>query len=184
MLARPAAQAVADMLTNPIPGGGPATGLAWKTGTSWGGRDTWAMGFDAKHTVGVWIGRPDGTPMPGATGLNLALPLMARVFDLLPANPRAPAERIRPAAHAEARVAADSMRLLFPPPGAVLSADGPVTIRVMGGRRPFTYMVDGAPIPSEPVRREAAWRPPSPGFYRLTVLDADGTAAHAGVRVK
>jgi len=184
MLARPAAQAVADMLTNPIPGGGPAPGLAWKTGTSWGGRDTWAMGFDAMHTVGVWIGRPDGTPMPGATGLNLALPLMARVFDLLPANPRAPAERIRPAAHAEARVAADSMRLLFPPPGAVLSADGPVTIRVMGGRRPFTYMVDGAPIPSEPVRREAAWRPPSPGFYRLTVLDADGTAAHAGVRVK
>jgi penicillin-binding protein 1C len=184
LLNRAAARAVADMLTNPIPGGGPA-GVAWKTGTSWGGRDAWAMGFDARHVVGVWIGRPDGTPIPGATGLSAALPLMARVFDLLPAHPREPAAVERaPQGVGAGRVASDAMRLLFPPPGAVLSADGPVTIRVMGGRRPFTYLVDGAPIASEPVRREAAWRPISPGFYRLTVLDADGVAAHAGVRVK
>ena len=179
-----AAQAVAGMLTHPMPGGGPQ-GVAWKTGTSWGGRDAWAMGFDARHVVGVWIGRPDGTPLPGATGLSLALPLLARVFDLLPAHPRAPTQKI-PASAADdpGRVASDALRLLFPPPGAVLAADGPVTIRVMGGRRPFTYLVDGAPIPAEAVRRETSWRPASPGFYRLTVLDADGAAAHAGVRVR
>ena len=39
---------------------------------------------------------------------------------------------------------------------------------------PLTFLVDGAPIPAEPVRREAAWQPPGPGFYRLTVLDAEG----------
>lgn len=182
-----AAQAVAEMLTNPIPSGGPA-GIAWKTGTSWGGRDAWAVGFDATHVVAVWIGRPDGTPLPGATGLSLALPLMARGFDLLPAAPRAAPAPVR-MARAELGLANPSqnptaLRLLFPPPGAVLSADGPVTIRAMGGRRPLTFLIDGAPQPAEPARRELAWRPASPGFYRLTVLDADGAATHAGIRVK
>jgi len=185
LLSRSAARAVAGVLTHPMPGGGPA-GVAWKTGTSWGGRDAWAIGFDARHVVGVWIGRPDGTPLPGATGLSAALPLAGRVFDLLPPNPRHSEDRERPNAGADAtgRAEAEAPRLLFPPPGAVLSGDGPVTIRVMGGRRPFTFLVDGAPIPAERVRREATWRPTSPGFYRLTVLDADGAAVHAGVRVR
>jgi penicillin-binding protein 1C len=143
------------------------------------------VGFDARHVVTVWIGRPDGTPMPGATGLSLALPLMNRVFDLLPADPRRP-ERTPTAPLMQGMEAAnaDALRLLFPPPGAVLSADGQVTIRVMGGRRPLTFLVDGSPLPTEPVRREANWRPASPGFYRLTVLDADGAAAQARVRVR
>ena len=46
--------------------------------------------------------------------------------------------------------AGDALHLLFPPSGAVLSADGPVTIRVMGGRRPLTFLVDGAPLPAGP----------------------------------
>ncbi len=54
----------------------------------------------------------------------------------------------------------------------------------MGGRRPLTFLVDGAPLAVDPARREAAWNPQAPGFYRLTVLDADGTAARAAVRVK
>lgn len=184
LLSRPAARMVADALTHPVRGGGPA-GLAWKTGTSWGGRDAWAMGFDGRHVVGVWFGRPDGTPMPGATGLSLALPMMNRVFDLLPADPRRP-ERAptAPLMQGVEAANADALRLLFPPPGAVLSADGQVTIRVMGGRRPLTFLVDGSPLPTEPVRREATWRPASPGFYRLTVLDADGAAAQARVRVR
>ena len=45
----------------------------------------------------------------------------------------------------------------------------------MGGRRPLTFLVDGAPLAADPARREAAWQPPGPGFYRLTVLDADGS---------
>ena len=54
----------------------------------------------------------------------------------------------------------------------------------MGGRRPLTFLVDGAPLAADPARREAAWRPPGPGFYRVTVLDAEVTAARAGVRVR
>ncbi|HME23639.1 MAG TPA: penicillin-binding protein 1C [Acetobacteraceae bacterium] len=180
-LAASAAHAVADVLTRPLPEFGPR-GIAWKTGTSWGGRDAWAFGFDSRHVVAVWIGRPDGTPLPGATGASLALPLLSRVFDLLPEAPRTvmPVQEQHP--HKTTAVA-DALHLLFPPPGAVLSADGPVTIRVMGGRRPMTFLVDGAPLPADHIRREAAWQPSGPGFYRLTVLDADGSVVRASVQV-
>ena len=176
-----AARTIAGPLTTPFPDGGPP-GVAWKTGTSWGGRDAWALGFDAAHVAGVWVGRPDGTPLPGATGTALALPILAHLFDLLPPAPR-PEPTIEQEA-AAAPAAADALRLLFPPDAATLSADGPVTLRAMGGRRPLAFLVDGVRVPAEPVRRTAEWSPPGPGFYRLTVLDADGAAAHAGVRIK
>ncbi len=175
-----AAAAIGDILTQPFPNWGPP-GVAWKTGTSWGGRDAWALGFDRTHVAGVWVGRPDGTPLPGALGATLALPLLARVFDLLPPAPRTPP----PPTQAAATPAhpADALRLLFPPQDATLSDDGPVEVRVMGGQRPLTFLVEGAPLTSDPARREAAWTPPAPGFYRLTVLDATGAAARAAVRV-
>lgn len=173
---------VADILTQPFPGGGPP-GVGWKTGTSWGGRDAWALGFDRRMVVAVWVGRPDGTPVPGATGRGLALPLLARVFDLLPAAPRS-APRPVPTARAEG-VADAGLRLLFPPPGAWLSAEGgTVVLRALGGRRPLTFLVDGTPVEGAPARREAGWLPTGPGFYTITVLDADGLSAHAPVRVR
>ena len=82
-----AAETIASVLTQPFPDSS-LPGIAWKTGTSWGGRDSWALGFDRAHVVGVWVGRPDGTPLPGATGRGLALPLLARVFEVLPSMPR------------------------------------------------------------------------------------------------
>jgi len=181
-LSAAAAHSVADVLTRPLPGFG-AHGIAWKTGTSWGGRDAWAIGFDARHVVAVWIGRPDGTPLPDATGVSLALPQLGRVFDLLPKVPRTATTAEPPQTRTAAPVA-DALHLLFPPPGAVLSADGPVTIRVMGGRRPLTFLIDGAPLPTDRIRRDVAWQPSGPGFYRLTVLDADGAAVRAGVQVR
>jgi penicillin-binding protein 1C len=181
VLSPAAATQVAGLLVQPFPGGGPH-GVAWKTGTSWGGRDAWAFGLDARHVAGVWIGRPDGTPLPGATGRTLALPVLAATFALLPAAPRE-APRIRPATPPLAEPA-DRLRLLFPMPGAVLAEGGPVTIRAAGGRRPLTFLVDGAPLPHERARREAGWTPPGPGFYRITVLDAEGAAARAELRVR
>ncbi len=184
LLAPRAAAAVAAVLTQPFPERGPV-GVAWKTGTSWGGRDAWALGFNRRNVVGVWVGRPDGTALPGATGARLALPLLARVFDLLPPAPRDPPPAYTPEPRGGGPAeAADALRLLFPPPGAVLSGDGPVTLRAMGGRRPLAFLVDGAPIQADPSRREAAWLPPGPGFYRVTVLDAEGAARRVAVRVR
>ncbi len=69
--------------------------VAWKTGTSYGFRDAWALGSTRRYTVAVWVGRPDGTPLPGQYGAVTALPLLFEVIDTLPrqrgdASPRTP----------------------------------------------------------------------------------------------
>ena len=58
--------------------------LAWKTGTSYGFRDAWAVGVSGRYTMGVWIGRPDGTPNPGFFGANVAAPLLHQIAFSLP----------------------------------------------------------------------------------------------------
>ncbi len=60
--------------------------IAWKTGTSFGYRDAWAVGVSPNYTVGVWVGNADGEGRPGLTGLNCAAPLMFEAFDLLPSS--------------------------------------------------------------------------------------------------
>lgn len=66
-------------------GGGVA--IAWKTGTSFGFRDAWAIGVIDGYTLGVWIGRPDGTPNPGFFGANVAAPLLKDIASALPRRP-------------------------------------------------------------------------------------------------
>ena len=58
--------------------------IAWKTGTSYGFRDAWAVGMDANYAVAVWIGNADGEGRPGLTGVEAAAPLLFDVFDGIP----------------------------------------------------------------------------------------------------
>jgi len=60
--------------------------VAWKTGTSFGFRDAWAIGVTPEYLVGVWVGNADGEGRPGLTGVNVAAPLMFDAFGLLPAT--------------------------------------------------------------------------------------------------
>ncbi len=60
--------------------------IAWKTGTSFGFRDAWAVGVTPQYAVGVWVGNADGEGRPGLTGLNAAAPVLFDVFGLLPAG--------------------------------------------------------------------------------------------------
>ena len=62
--------------------------VAWKTGTSFGFRDAWALGVTPVHTIGVWVGRPDGTPNPGYFGANTAAPLLHDIAAVLSPNPQ------------------------------------------------------------------------------------------------
>jgi penicillin-binding protein 1C len=84
-----AAFIIRNILTRPFPGRqgvGRLSGtlsMAWKTGTSYGFRDAWAMGLKGDYTVGVWIGRPDGSPSPGQYGAITALPLLGQVMESL-----------------------------------------------------------------------------------------------------
>lgn len=58
--------------------------IAWKTGTSFGNRDAWAVGVSPEYVVVVWVGNSDGEGRPGLTGTKIAAPIMFNVFDLLP----------------------------------------------------------------------------------------------------
>jgi len=58
--------------------------LSWKTGTSYGHRDFWSIGVTPTYTIGVWIGRPDGTPLPGHYGTHTASPLLFSIVENLP----------------------------------------------------------------------------------------------------
>jgi len=58
--------------------------IAWKTGTSFGFRDAWAIGVNSEYVVGVWVGNADGEGRPGLTGITAAAPLLFSIFDLLP----------------------------------------------------------------------------------------------------
>ncbi|MGE0716157.1 MAG: penicillin-binding protein 1C [Alphaproteobacteria bacterium] len=176
--------------------------IAMKTGTSYGFRDAWAFGYDRAHTVGVWTGRPDGTPTPGRFGLATAAPILMKVFDLLPPPPQAPPRVMADAAPPAMRRPAALQRIgpagpappviAFPPDGAVLplrpGAEAAVPLIADGGRPPLRWLIDGRPVeagaPSRPgARPRVQWVPDGRGFARLTVIDADGRGDSATVRV-
>jgi len=58
--------------------------IAWKTGTSFGFRDAWAIGTTKDYVVGVWVGNADGEGRPGLVGVQTAAPILFDVFDILP----------------------------------------------------------------------------------------------------
>ncbi len=60
--------------------------IAWKTGTSFGFRDGWAIGVTPTFAVGVWVGNADGEGRPGLTGTEAAAPLLFDIFSILPGN--------------------------------------------------------------------------------------------------
>lgn len=61
--------------------------LAWKTGTSFGNRDAWAIGTNSRYVVGVWVGNASGEGRPELTGVDYAAPVLFDVFNLLPRKP-------------------------------------------------------------------------------------------------
>jgi len=88
LLSPEASWVIGDILRGlPTPSGFAAGRLnvAWKTGTSYGFRDAWAVGYNQRYTVGVWTGRPDGTPLPGRYGGRASGPILFDVFQALPA---------------------------------------------------------------------------------------------------
>ncbi len=60
--------------------------IAYKTGTSYGYRDAWAIGYNDEYTVGVWLGKADGSSSAPNTGRSAAAPVLFKVFDVLPST--------------------------------------------------------------------------------------------------
>ncbi len=198
-----AAWQVGDILAGLAPPpGAPANRLAYKTGTSYGHRDAWAIGFDGTHVIGVWMGRADGTPVPGAFGADVAAPVLFQAFnrlkrslDLRPAAPAstllvANADLPQPLQRFRSRAAAfgaeaDAPAVAFPPDGAEIEllAAG-LKVRVAGGTAPFTWLADGVPLVVALDAREAMLALPGTGFVTLSVIDAKGRSARAQVLVR
>jgi penicillin-binding protein 1C len=207
-----AAWYVADILRGtPPPENAPGGRIAFKTGTSYGYRDAWSVGFDGKRTIGVWVGRPDGAPVPGLTGRTAAAPILFDAFARsgrlpapLPPPPRGavfasnaklapPLQRFRPAgvlAVAEGN-GEPPPHILFPPNGARLEltagADGdadPVALKITGGVSPLTVLINGIPLDGASPSRTRFFKPDGPGFARLTVMDARGQVDSVTVRLQ
>lgn len=62
--------------------------VAWKTGTSYGFRDAWAVGVTPRYAVGVWVGNATGEGKPGLVGARTAGPVLFDIFNLLPSSPK------------------------------------------------------------------------------------------------
>jgi penicillin-binding protein 1C len=122
----------------PPPDNAPAGRIAFKTGTSYGYRDAWPVGFDGRMTIGVWVGRPDGAPVPGLVGRAAAAPILFDAFartGLTPAPlPHAPPSAVfsttanlpPPLRRFSTGVAQTGAapRIVFPPDGARLEFGG------------------------------------------------------------
>jgi penicillin-binding protein 1C len=169
--------------------------VAFKTGTSYGFRDAWALGVSNGYAIGVWVGRPDGAPRPGATGRSEALPILFSAFDLIgaPAEPERLQEQRAPVAPALARLEREpreAISILFPPAGAeVLVLDygaqsRGLSLSARGGRGPLIWYAGGARVENEATSGRAIWRPEAPGFYDVMVVDADGRRARVRVRIR
>ena len=180
--------------------------VAFKTGTSYGYRDAWSVGFSKKYTIGIWVGRADGSTRPGHIGRNEAAPILLKAFDLLPPEGRAPptppadsywvqnAEQLPTALQrfrSNNRLAAglkrvQPPRISFPPNGATVSIANlkkpeALPLKAQGGRAPLQWVVNGAPLNAQ---ANGWWTPDSEGFAQITVVDADGRSDTSQIRLK
>jgi len=196
---------VADILSGAAgPAGTVRLPIAFKTGTSYGYRDAWSVGFDGRHVLGVWVGRPDGAAVPGISGISTAAPVLFEAFARsgLPIDPLppAPAGAVR-IDHANLPVslrrfsgAADKLppvpgdepglAIVYPPDGARielgLTAGGqaqPLVLKLQGGRAPFRLLANGMPTGGVLRVRIGQWQINGAGFSHLSVIDALGRSA-------
>jgi penicillin-binding protein 1C len=181
--------------------------IAFKTGTSYGYRDAWAIGFDGGRTIGVWVGRPDGAPVVGLSGRTAAAPLLFEAFARwdraapLPPAPKGavvgtnaklppPLRRFTPGTIATSTLARPPS-IVFPPNGASLEMgadpDGsaePIPVKIAGGTAPLTVLANGLSLETSGGRGELFFAPDGPGFVRLTVTDSTGAADSVVVRIQ
>ena len=200
---------VADVLLGtPAPENAVGGRIAYKTGTSYGYRDAWAIGFDGKRTIGVWAGRPDGAPVAGLTGRIAAAPILfdafarlAQSLEALPPRPKGavvastvklPPPLRRFASFRDARLSSvPKVQIVFPPHGSSLELAGldgeapdPIPIKIAGGTPPLNVLLNGMPLATRESARSLFFEPDGPGFVRLTVTDAAGAVDSVVVRLQ
>jgi penicillin-binding protein 1C len=183
--------------------------IAFKTGTSYGYRDAWSVGFDGRITIGVWVGRPDGAPVPGLVGRTAAAPILFDAFArsgklpaALPKPPKGalvasnaklplPLRRFRAVGELVRTGGEQAPHIQFPLNGSRIDVDrsggaqfSMMPVKVAGGVLPMTMLVNGVSVGEIDGRRQRLVDPPGPGFARLTVIDATGAADTVVIRIQ
>ncbi|MCI0599014.1 MAG: penicillin-binding protein 1C [Beijerinckiaceae bacterium] len=205
----------ADILRGaPPPQNAPFGRIAYKTGTSYGYRDAFAIGFDKAHTIAVWLGRPDNASVPGLIGRQAAAPVLFDAFARLGGaheflTPPAgiivsrtvslppPLRHLRKDAPKTLAAAANAqLRIAYPPQGARVdlgltkiaaeksTPDARLTLKAEGGLLPLRWIINGVPLGELDMRRQAAWAPDGAGFARVYVMDAKGSTDSVVVRLE
>jgi penicillin-binding protein 1C len=197
------------LIGTPPPENGVHNRIAFKTGTSYGYRDAWSVGFDGRITIAVWVGRPDGAPVPGLVGRTAAAPILFDAFArtgklpvALPKPPRGtllasnaklplPLRRFRPVGELVRTGSDQAPRIQFPLNGSRIDVDraggaqfSAMPVKVAGGVLPMTMLVNGVSVGEIDGRRQRLVDPPGPGFARLTVIDATGAADTVVIRIQ
>jgi len=204
-----AAWYVTDVLKDaPPPPNAKGGRFAYKTGTSYGYRDAWAIGYDGQYVVAAWVGKPDNSSVPGILGRTAAAPILFDAFarisekraplQAMPANAvkgtnadlPAPLKRWRDPSDdpATGRFIEPPVLISFPPDqseieGAELGGD-PLILKADGGALPLTWLIDGTPIQSDAHSREVTWQPGTAGFAKLMVIDAKGRTDRVSIRLR
>jgi penicillin-binding protein 1C len=209
-----AAWYVADILRGVQPPTNARTGtMSFKTGTSYGYRDAWAIGFDKRTTIAVWIGRPDNAAVPGLVAHDVAAPVLFDAF----ARTQNAIEPIAPPPHVivarnstlppplrhlrtdlpktmtATNIAA--LKIAYPPDGAAVEVGlarggvnavsvDPLILKAQGGVPPLLWLVNGVPIGAPDLRRQASWQPDGAGFARVSVIDSRGVMDSVSVRLE
>jgi penicillin-binding protein 1C len=196
------------LLGTPPPENGVHNRIAFKTGTSYGYRDAWSIGFDGRMTIGVWVGRPDGAPVPGIAGRTAAAPILFDAFArsgklpaALPRPPKGtvvasnaklplPLRRYRPLGELVRTDGERAPHIQFPLDGSRIDVSGgdgasaAMPVKVAGGALPITMLVNGVSVGELDSRRQRLIDSPGPGFARLTVIDAKGAADTVVIRIQ
>jgi penicillin-binding protein 1C len=197
------------LIGSPPPENAPRNRIAFKTGTSYGYRDAWSVGFDGRITIGVWVGRPDGAAVPGLVGRTAAAPILfdafARTGKLpapLPKPPKGallasnaklplPLRRFRPVGELVRTGSEQAPHIQFPLNGSRIDVTSSkdasfsaMPVKVAGGVLPMTMLVNGVSVGEIDSRRQRLVDSPGPGFARLTVIDATGAADTVVIRIQ
>ena len=202
---------VTDILSGVrAPNGSQGLKIAYKTGTSYGYRDAWSIGYDGRHVLGVWVGRADNGSVPGITGFATAAPILFEAFaksglKITPfksapkgANRVALADlpfalqkfKTKSQALVGLKLPEPPPQIVYPPEGARVElgrmASGqsfPLVVKLQNGRPPFRWIANGNLIAPGSRKRKALWRPDGSGFSSLTVIDAGGRAASVNLYI-
>ncbi|KCZ56383.1 hypothetical protein HY29_08815 [Hyphomonas beringensis] len=171
--------------------------VAFKTGTSYGFRDSWAAAVSGEHAIVVWVGRADGAPRPGKTGREVALPILFEIADRTAHHLQDEGEartRLTTSRRLNTKGALRTFtpetppEILFPPMNAELWAGEvngkPTRGFVLAGRGEgaLSWYVDGQACDVDDAG-SPVWTPQRPGFYSVTAVDDAGRSSTVKVRV-